>query len=516
MLTQEAGPVRSGARASWIGRSVETVTSQRVVIALMAIGAAVRFATIASQSYWLDEAQAAHEVSLSFGHMLSAWSSSEWNPPLYLLLAWPWAHIFGTGEAGLRSLSAIFGIALIPVLYACGSELVSRRAGLVAALLVAVNPFMVWYSQEAREYMLLALLSGASLWLYARTYRTGARRDLVWWSILSALALLTQYFAGFLVVAEAIVLIWRLRSRESVVAVALQGVVLAAFLPHVLPQLRVPATFITDQPLLLRLQQVPVTFALNTLYKSSLVHWGLVGGAVAAAVVIGLLLIAAEDRELQGVVLAAIPAAAVLLIPLAMSLVGHDDYLARGLMPAWPPLAVVFAAACTPRRAPVAGAALAVVLVGLSVWSGIRIDTDQVFQRPDWRGVAAALGPRWAGEDVGRSRAIVTYPGDFASGPLSLDLDRTPWAGPGEAPATDAGPATISEIDVVANAGQPLAATANGDRLIARHDVDGYLVARISLPAPVSATASTVLAAADALLATPSAPAPVMFQQPAR
>jgi 4-amino-4-deoxy-L-arabinose transferase-like glycosyltransferase len=515
MLTQEAGPVRSGARASWLERSVDTATSQRALIALTAIGAAIRFATITSQSYWLDEAQAAHEVSLSLGHMLSAWSSSEWNPPLYLLIAWPWAHVFGNGEAGLRSLSAIFGVALIPVLYACGSELVSRRAGLVAALLVAVNPFMIWYSQEAREYMLLALLSAASLLFYARAWRTGSRRDLVWWAILSALALLTQYFAAFLVVAEAIVLIWRLRNRASVVAVALQGVVLAAFVPHVLPQLRVPATFITDQPLLLRLQQVPVTFALNQLYKSSLVHWGLVGGAVTAAAVIGLLLIGADDRELKGVGLAAIPAAAVLLIPLAMSLVGHDDYLARGLIPAWPPLAVVFAAACTTRRAPAAGAALTVILVGLFAWSGIRIDADRVFQRPDWRGVAAALGSTWAGEGGGQSRAIVTYPGDFASGPLSIDLHRTPWAGPGEAPGTDAGPATISEIDVVADAGQPLGASVDGDRLIARRDVDGYLVARFSLPAPASVTAATVLSRADALLATPSSQAPVMFQQPA-
>jgi mannosyltransferase len=512
MVIQEADSVRPGAVTAFARQALQAAASHRFLIALTVVGAAIRFATITGQSYWLDEAQAAHEVSLSFGQMLSAWSSSEWNPPLYLIIAWPWAHVFGSGAAGLRSLSAILGIALIPVLYACGAELVSRRAGLVAALFVAVSPFMVWYSQEAREYMLLTLLSAGSLLFYARAWRTGSRRDLIWWGVISALALLTQYFAGFLVLGEGLVLIWRLRSRASVIALALQAVVLAPFVPHVVPQLRVPATFITDQPLLLRIKQVPVTFALNTLYKGPLVEWGLVGAGVAAAAVIGLLLVGAEDRELHGAGLAVIPAAAVLLIPLATALAGHDDYLARGLIPAWPPLAVVFAAACTTRRAPVAGAALGAVIVGLFVWSGIRIDTDQVFQRPDWRGVAAALGPRTTGSDA---RAIVAYPGDFATGPLSLYLRGTPWAGPGLAPGTDAGPATISELDIVHNAGQSLPTAPAGARLIAQRDVDGYLVARYALSAPVSATAPEVLARADALLQTPTSAASVMFQAPA-
>ena len=485
------------------------IARPRVLLLMIAIGAAIRFATITAQSYWLDESQAAHELSLSFGHMLSAWNTAEWNPPLYFLIAWPWARVFGTGEAGLRSLSAIFGVALIPVLYRCGHELVSRRAGLVAALFAAVNPFMVWYSQEAREYMLLTLLCAASLLLYARACRTGARRDLAGWVVLSALALLTQYFAGFLVLAEGLVLIYRLRSRMSVAALAAQAIVLIPFVPHVTPQLHTPAAFIVDQPLLLRLAQVPVTFALNTLYKSPLVHWGLIGAGLTAAVVIALLLLGAEDSELRGVTLAAIPAGVVVLLPLLGALIGHDDYLARGLMPAWPPLAVVFAAACTTRRARIPGAALAVAVVGLFVWSGIRIDADRTFQRPDWRAVAAALGPLPPGSG---SRAIVAYPGQFATGPLSSTLPPTPWPGPGLAAGTDAGPATVSELDVVANAGQPLATALPGARLISAREVHGSLGARFALRSPTTGPAAAIEARADGLLQTPSAGAEVMFQ----
>ncbi|MGH2874538.1 MAG: glycosyltransferase family 39 protein, partial [Solirubrobacteraceae bacterium] len=203
------GARTGAAREARTGRpSVRALPPQALILAgLIGVAAALRFATLTSQSYWLDESLAAHELSLAFGSMLSSWNVAEWNPPLYLVLAWPWARVFGTGEAGLRALSALLGVGLVPLLYLCGRELVSARAGLVAAALAAVNPFMIWYSQEAREYMLMVVLCTASLLFFARALRTRSARDLGWWAVLSALALLTQYFAGFLVAAEGAVLL---------------------------------------------------------------------------------------------------------------------------------------------------------------------------------------------------------------------------------------------------------------------------------------------------------------------
>ena len=86
---------------------------------------------------------------------------SESAPPLYYALAWVWTQVTGTGEFGLRSLSALAGVATVPVAYLLGAELRGRRAGLMAAALVAVNPMLLWYSQEARAYALLVLLCAA-------------------------------------------------------------------------------------------------------------------------------------------------------------------------------------------------------------------------------------------------------------------------------------------------------------------------------------------------------------------
>src|SRR5947209_19458868 len=121
-------------------------------------------------------------MTLSFGALLHQVRVNETTPPLYFVIAWVWTKLFGSGEVGLRSLSAFLGIAVIPVTYLCGKELVSRAAGLVAAAFAAFSPFMIWYSQEARSYMLFGLLSGASLLLCARAWREPSQRNLFLWA----------------------------------------------------------------------------------------------------------------------------------------------------------------------------------------------------------------------------------------------------------------------------------------------------------------------------------------------
>jgi hypothetical protein len=474
---------------------------------LTVLAAVLRFATLSDQSYWLDESQAVHELHLSFGAMLSAWSHYEWNPPLYLLVAWPWAKVFGTGEVGLRSLSAVLGVGLVPLIYLCGRELVSRPAGLLAAALAAVNPFMIWYSQEAREYMLLVVLCAASLLFFARALRTRSRRDLVGWTVFSILALLTQYYAGFLVAAEGLALVYRHRSRISGLALGAVGAVELVLVPHVLPRLDRPVEFIVSLPLSLRLQQVPVTFAMNTLYQSSIADYGLIGAAVVATVAIGLLVAGAGRRELRGAGWAAGLAAAVLLLPLALALAGHDAYIARGLMPGWVPLAIVLAAACTARGARAAGAVLAVVLLAMFVYGEIRIGADQTFQKPNWRGVAAALGPRPHSE-----RAIVAYDGVFAAAPLSIYLPGVPWSGPGLTPTP--APVNVSEVDVVGSVTQRLRRLPAGTRVISWRAVDGYRVVRFGLTRPWTLTPAAIGTRASTLLGPSPGDASVMIQRP--
>ena len=161
---------------------------------------------------------------------------------------------------------------------------------------------------------------------------------------------------------------------------------------------------------------------------------------------IALLVIGADAKELRGAALAAALAAAVLVVPLLLAVVGRDYYEPRALTPAWIPLAVVLAAACTARRALLPGALLGAAICGSFVWANIRIAHHAAYQRQDWRAVAAALGP------ARRERAIVAYEGTFATAPLALYLPGVSWASGSQDPQPDTTtPVRVSEIDVVGN-----------------------------------------------------------------
>jgi hypothetical protein len=492
------------ARIDWSSWVKRVPADTWLLAGLVLVGASLRLATLSSQSYWFDEAQAAHELHLSLGAMLSSLTSHETNPPLYFVLGWLWAAVFGTGEAGLRSLSAILGTAAIPVAYLCGRELVSRRAGLIAAALVTLNPFMVWYSQEAREYMLLAVLSGGSLLYFARTLRSPSRRNIAAWASLSGLAVLTHFFAGFLVAPEALWLLYAIRERAVVVAVGAVAAIQAALIPLLFNQSRASLLgFIHSVPLSTRIQQVPVAFGLGTLYQSSIVNYGLVGAAVLGGALILLLVSSADRQELRGAGIAAAIAACVLLAPLLLALLGADYYIPRALIPAWIALAVVIGASCTTQRGRIPGTALAAVLLGAFVYAQVRINDHAQYQRPNWRGVAAALGTPSV------QRAIVAYDGGLATDPLLTYLPGAPWRQPGAVPLA------VSEIDVVGSVWQaPAGSLPAGASLVASKQVDDFLVTRFRL-APGSRLTPAELSARAGELLPPGTPgAAVLIQRP--
>ena len=110
-----------------------------------------------NQSLWLDEAIIVNATSTnSFLGMITEYSKADSHPPGFLAILWIWTKIFGTGEVIVRLPSVIFGIVTVGITYLIGKKLRSAKLGLLAALLLAVNPLHIYYSQEARMYSLAA------------------------------------------------------------------------------------------------------------------------------------------------------------------------------------------------------------------------------------------------------------------------------------------------------------------------------------------------------------------------
>src|SRR2546423_5159150 len=171
-----------------------------VLVAVVVLGAVVRFWGLGSQSLWLDEWLTAKAASGSLSELFRHVSEHEGIPPPYFLLVWGWVRLFGDGETALRAVSALAGAATVPVAYCIVREFGQRRTvARVAALLVAVNPMLVWYSQEARPYGLVTFLSALSLLMFARVWKRGQPRDFILWGFVSAGAVPLLYFAVFFV-----------------------------------------------------------------------------------------------------------------------------------------------------------------------------------------------------------------------------------------------------------------------------------------------------------------------------
>lgn len=154
----------------------------------------------------------------AFTAVVSTWSwqciwidlfAVEPHPPLYHLLMRGWAAWMGTSEVALRFPSYCAGVLLVPLIYALARQLGRPRVGVWAAALAAINPFLLWQSQDARMYALLAAFSLASLWLMLRMLSVGPLgAERVSWGGLAAYflvtlgALATHYYAVLLLAAE--------------------------------------------------------------------------------------------------------------------------------------------------------------------------------------------------------------------------------------------------------------------------------------------------------------------------
>lgn len=146
------------------------------LIALLALG--IRLHLLGQQSLWRDEIASVAIARLPLSQLWSAWMVHETNPPLYYTLLHVWLWLFGDSEFAVRSLSALIGTAAVLCVGILGRKLVSSRTGEVAALLTAVSALQVYFSQEARGYMLGATAALLSLIAVAElvTRLTGAAR----------------------------------------------------------------------------------------------------------------------------------------------------------------------------------------------------------------------------------------------------------------------------------------------------------------------------------------------------
>jgi mannosyltransferase len=376
-------------------RARSALPTALLLLGITLVALAVRLPSF-TDSLWGDELSTNFVVN-GFGvggviHILNG--EQEGTPPLYFLLTWLTKGLGGV--EGLRLVSLLSGLAAIPLVYLVAVRTVGPRAGIVAAALIALSPFQIFYSTEARAYtlsMALALVVCLSLLEAVR----GGRRG--WW-IAYAIAVAAAAYAHYSTVFVLIGLfLWAFfahpAARKPLILATIGAAVLfIPWIPEFLSDRDEPAAKLIEilAPLTLGSAKRDLAhmyfghpYIPTTVVPGRLALWIVALGLLAGLA--GLAMRLRAQREwpwppasiaLVFVLLLSAPVGAAL-----HNLVAPSVFASRNLITSWPGFALLVGAVVTAGGIATRAVAIALVVAGFGIGAVRMLDEDN--QRPDFR-----------------------------------------------------------------------------------------------------------------------------------
>jgi mannosyltransferase len=407
--------------------------ARAAMLGLTLVGLGVRLYHLTSQNLWLDEVETARIAVTPLADLVQRAQHdptllpTAWLSPLYyLLLHGALVVIPGSVEGVLRGVSAVLGTATIPALAWAASGLVGESVALGAAAVMAVSPFHVWYSQEARPYAALLFFGTLAAGALRRALDADRVADWAGFVACAVLAIYMHPIAVALPLLAVFALPWRRmnppwRTVEALAAVAVllvpAVVLLAAKGPNLQTNMR-PTTLLDPlyglYAFAVGFSLGPSTAELHGSFRELLPKYAPV--VLSAAVLFGGVLTAGfvalrrAPRATRALLLAwfALP----FLLALALAAATHDAFNARYTILAYPVFAMTLAAGvqhladlCAtavvwPAARRTAVGAVATAIVAMSGWSLYNLQTDPRYAKEACRDLAVYLAANASREDV--------------------------------------------------------------------------------------------------------------------
>jgi hypothetical protein len=230
--------------------STRMVSTNRIRLATLGalliiffLGMGLRLYQLDADSLWLDEIVTARKAQLGLLSIPQTVAQTDTFPPLLYMLTHLFIRFSGDSEFVIRLPAALLGSASILLIYGVGSMLWTRMEGLAAAFLLAVNPWHIRYSQEARWYALMVFLSLLSLIFLLKALKGNSRGSWLAFALVTALALYNHYFAFLILPAEILFAAWVIWNNWTSTR---RGPTGSADEDHVFP--RPPGELATDDP----------------------------------------------------------------------------------------------------------------------------------------------------------------------------------------------------------------------------------------------------------------------------
>ncbi|MEK7634222.1 MAG: glycosyltransferase family 39 protein [Patescibacteria group bacterium] len=230
---------------------------------------------VLNQSLWLDEAVTANVVrNFRFSQIVSGFSPTDFHPPLYYLFMKLWTNVFGYSEIALRMPSVIFSLLTGYVVYLI--------AGIWGAVLFLFNPLIVYYSQEARMYMMTTFLLTVALYYFLKN------KNVILFNLFIFLSLLTFYGSIFLITAFLVFYLYKKQYRNLFICLLVVFVYFLTISPLLYQQFinsKIALNNVLNWSAVLgkanikNLLLIPIKFSIGRIsFYPKWLYWGIAGG----------------------------------------------------------------------------------------------------------------------------------------------------------------------------------------------------------------------------------------------
>lgn len=213
--------------------------SRLILLVILLLGLFLRIHNLSKESIWFDEGYSISVANLNPFQVVVETYKSDQNLPLYYIILHFWISLFGDSEFSVRFPSAIFGLFAMFMLYEVGGLIFDKEVGTLSSLVLGLSLFHIRYSQEARCYSLMVLLTLISIYFFIRLFKERSLIFSICYVLSSTLLIYTHVYGLFIIIAQNIYIVTLfLSSRENHKLnfrswILLQSILIILFIPQI-------------------------------------------------------------------------------------------------------------------------------------------------------------------------------------------------------------------------------------------------------------------------------------------
>gem|GEM_PF-1643645 len=196
-------------------RTLRKFLPPMLLLFILALAAVLRIYHLSFKSISIDEAIGGFYAMEPLLRVIIL-TINDVHPPLFYVIHHFWIALFGMSEVALRSISVLFALLSVIGLYKLGKLIFNRRVGLIAAFLLAISPWHIWISQNARSNSLLLFLIIVSIYSFFQLLETKRKKWFAVYACVTTIAIYTHYFAFMIWIAQNLYVILSAYARRRI------------------------------------------------------------------------------------------------------------------------------------------------------------------------------------------------------------------------------------------------------------------------------------------------------------